>query len=114
MYIIIGLDAAVLCMGGAMPIRTFLGSDASFGPDDLKAMGEAFSTALVKLGLNARNDPMVEMVGRRIIRAMLDGERDPVRLFEIGVEGTGPPTAQASDRQTDTKRNEQSGGRGAA
>jgi hypothetical protein len=104
----------VLCMGGAMPIRIFLGSDASVGPDDLKVMGEAFSSALSKLGLSAGNDPMVEMVGRRIIRAMLDGERDPVRLFEIGVEGTDPPTAQASDRQTDTKRNEQGGGRGAA
>ena len=85
-----------------MPIRMFLRSDAFVGPDDLKVMGEAFSSALSKLGLSAGNDPMVEMVGRRIIRAMLDGERDPVRLFEIGVEGTGPPTAQASDRQTDT------------
>ena len=63
-----------------MPIRAFVGSDASFALDDLKAMGDAFSSSLAKLGLNDMNDPMVEMLARRIIRAALDGERDPLRL----------------------------------
>lgn len=70
-----------------MPIRLYLGTDSSFGAEDLTAMGEAFSTALNKLGLNDRNDPMVEIVARRIIRAAIAGERNPTKLAEIGSDG---------------------------
>ena len=76
-----------------MPIRQFFGKDVAFGPDDLKAMGEALSCALVKLRLYDRNDRLVELVARRIIRAALQGERDPVKLCEIAVDGSGDATA---------------------
>ena len=75
-----------------MPIRHFLGKDVSFGPEDLKAMGEAFNHALTELHLNDRNDAMVELVARRIIRAALSGERDPAKLCEIALDG-GDATA---------------------
>jgi hypothetical protein len=78
-----------------MPIRMFLGSEPSFASDDLKVIGEAFSRALNKVGLNAGDNPMVEMIARRIIRAALNGERDPVRLCEIGVGPSDEVTAQA-------------------
>jgi hypothetical protein len=70
-----------------MPIRELLGRDGAFGPDDLKVMGTAFSAALNKLGLIDRNDPMVEMVARRIVRAALAGERNVFTLTEIGAGG---------------------------
>jgi len=70
-----------------MPIREFLHDNRLFVPDDLKVMGDALTAALAKLGLNDRKDPMVEMVARRIIRAAMDGERDPIRLTEIGAGG---------------------------
>jgi hypothetical protein len=70
-----------------VPIREFLGDNQAFGPDDLKAMGNAFSAALTKLGLRDLKDPMTEMVARRIIRAALAGERDPIRLTEIAAGG---------------------------
>ena len=76
-----------------MPIRQFFGSDVAFGPDDLKAMGEAFSCALTKLRLYDRKDPIVELVARRIVRAALAGERDPIKLCEIAVEGSDDATA---------------------
>lgn len=75
-----------------MPIRQFLGKDVSFGPDDLKAMSEAFTQALAELRLYDRQDAMVEMVARRIVRAALSGERDPVKLCEIALDG-GDATA---------------------
>ena len=75
-----------------MPIRHFLGKDASFGPDDLKVMGEAFTQALSELRLYDRKDAMVEMVARRIVRAALSGERDPAKLCEIALDG-GDATA---------------------
>jgi hypothetical protein len=77
--------------GELMPIRSFLGNEDSFTPDDLKVIGEAFSAALTKLGLHDRNDALVEQVARRIIRAALAGERDLIRLTEIGAGGREPP-----------------------
>jgi hypothetical protein len=68
-------------------IHRYLGADSSFGPEDLKGIGEALSAALNKLGLNDRNDPMVEIVARRIIRAAMAGERDLAKLTEIGTNG---------------------------
>jgi hypothetical protein len=50
-------------------------------------MGEAFSGALAKLGLYDRNDALVEEVARRIMRAALAGERNLIRLTEIGAGG---------------------------
>jgi hypothetical protein len=70
-----------------MPIRTFIGASGAFGPDDLKVMMEAFSAALTKLGLHDLKDPMTEIVARRIIRAALNGERNPIRLTEFGTGG---------------------------
>jgi len=68
-----------------MPIRQFLGTGEVLQPDDLTIMNLAYSAALTKLGLTDRRDPLVEIVGRRIVNAVLDGERDPTRLTEIGV-----------------------------
>jgi hypothetical protein len=73
--------------GRVVPIRQYLGADGWFGPEDVNGIGEAFSAALNKLGLNDRSDPMVEMVARRIIRAAMAGERNPTKLIEIGVGG---------------------------
>ena len=70
-----------------MPIRRYLGADSPFAAEDLKLIGQAFSAALDKLGLNDRSDPMVEMVARRIIRAAMRGERDPIKLSQIGADG---------------------------
>jgi hypothetical protein len=70
-----------------VPIREFLETDSPFGPEDLRGIGEAFSAALTELGLQDRSDPMVEMVARRIIRAAMVGERNPVKLTEIGTGG---------------------------
>jgi hypothetical protein len=70
-----------------MPIRQFLGRDTAFQPEEFHAMGQAFSAALHKLGLNDLKDPMTEIVARRIIRAAMAGERDPIKLSEIGAGG---------------------------
>jgi hypothetical protein len=70
-----------------VPIRQYLGTDSSFGPGDLKEIGQAFSAALNKLGLQDRSDPMVEIVARRIIRAAMAGERNPEKLTEVGIAG---------------------------
>jgi hypothetical protein len=72
-----------------VPIRQFLGDNRAFDSEVLNAMGAAFSAALNKVGLSDLKDPMTEMVARRIIRAALRGEQDPVKLCEIGIDGSG-------------------------
>jgi hypothetical protein len=66
-----------------MPIRQFLGTQPLI-PEELDAMNKAFSAALKKLGLHDLKDPMTTIVAHRIIDAVLAGERDPIRLSEIG------------------------------
>jgi hypothetical protein len=73
-----------------MPIRGFLADHSSFDPEDLRVMGEAFAAALARLGLYDRDDALVEAVARRVIRARLNGERDLIRLTEIGAGGREP------------------------
>jgi hypothetical protein len=70
-------------MGATMPIRQYLCDNRSFSPEDLDVMGKA----LMRLGLNDHRDAMVEMVARRITRAALAGERNPIKLSEIGAGG---------------------------
>jgi hypothetical protein len=70
-----------------MIIENFLDDTGSFAPADLNVMSDAFSAALAKLGLCDRQDAMVEMVACRIVRAAFAGERDPIRLTEVGVGG---------------------------
>jgi hypothetical protein len=70
-----------------VPIRQYLATEGSFGPDDLKGIGDAFSAALHKLDLKDRSDPMVEIVARRIIRAAMAGERNIITLTQIGTAG---------------------------
>jgi hypothetical protein len=67
-----------------VPIRQYLSDNRSFEPHDVEAMNEALAAALAKLGLKDRNDALVEMVARRIVLAALAGERDPIKLTEIG------------------------------
>jgi hypothetical protein len=73
----------------ALPIRQQLADNRSFGPEDLDAMERALAAALAKLGLNDRSDPRAEIVARRIVRAALNGERSPITLCEIAVDGAG-------------------------
>jgi len=69
-----------------MPIRQFLGTKPLI-PEELDAMNKAFSAALKKLWIWDLKDPVAETVARRIVDAVLAGERDPIRLTEIGAGG---------------------------
>jgi hypothetical protein len=67
-----------------VPIRAFIG-DASFTPEQVEAMSEAFTAALVELGLD-RQEPLAEMIAKKIIEIARLGERDPKRLCELAVK----------------------------
>jgi hypothetical protein len=68
-----------------MPVRAFIG-DASFTPEGMMALNEAFNSALAELNLADRRDPRAEMVAKKIIEIARLGERDPKRLCELALK----------------------------
>ena len=68
-----------------MPIRPFIG-DASFTPEQVMALNDAFNSALAELNLTDRQDPLAEIVAKKIIEIARGGERDPERLRELALK----------------------------
>ena len=62
-----------------VPISALL-QEGVFSPDDITALTTAFEDSLSALGLVDRNDPVVTMVAKRIIKMARLGERNPIRL----------------------------------
>jgi hypothetical protein len=68
-----------------VPIRAFIG-DASFNPEAIAALNEAFSAALAELRLTDRTDPLAEIVAKKVIEVARLGERDPKRLCQLALK----------------------------
>jgi len=62
-----------------MPIRRLLEQE-SLDPEAVRTLVAAFEGALTELRLVDRNDPVVDLVGKRIIQFAQEGERDPAKL----------------------------------
>ena len=76
-----------------MPKGRFIG-EASFSPEDVYAMATAFDGVLTDLGLVDRNDPLAQIVAKKIIEIARLGERDPDRICELAlkdIRGLIPP-----------------------
>jgi hypothetical protein len=67
-----------------MPIRPLLEADSgAFGPEEIRAITNAFEAALGSLGLVNPSDPMVMIVAKTTLALAKQGERDPLRLSEL-------------------------------
>ena len=64
-------------------------ANGAFGPDEIKAMTEAYERALADLRLNDRDDPITELIVKAIINVTATGERDPVRIKERAINALG-------------------------
>jgi len=65
-----------------MPIYDILKGGA-FEPKLIEAMGQAFEAVCSGLELTKRDDPLRDLVARKIIECAQRGEHDPVRLARI-------------------------------
>jgi hypothetical protein len=79
---------AVASAGATMPINRLL-KDTPFGPDQIKVLNEAYDTALRSLYLVDRNDPMTEIVARKVIELGQSGLRDPAQIAALAVNALG-------------------------
>jgi hypothetical protein len=61
---------------------------AAFGPDQIRAMTDAYENALRIFGL-ARTDPLTESVAKKVIEVALTGERNTQRLAALVIDQLG-------------------------
>ena len=71
--------------GCAVPVDRLV-TTGTFGPEQVAALGGVFEAVLRALGLIDRQDPLTEMVARKVIELAQTGERDPVRLKQLTLE----------------------------
>lgn len=64
-----------------------------FGPDEITRLVTAYEQTLKALGLTDRNDPITELVARKIIEISQTGVRDPQLLARRAIEDLGAPPA---------------------
>ncbi len=69
-----------------MVIYRLLPKNASFGPEELSKLGAAYEQKLEALGLTDRNDPMTELVARKLLAIHETGVREPDGLSQRAVE----------------------------
>jgi hypothetical protein len=70
--------------------------EASFGPDEIGQMTAAYEEALRILGLIDRNDPITEILAKKIIEIARTGERNPSHICTMAIHALGWNTDQSS------------------
>ena len=73
---------------GAMPINRLL-AGSKLGPDEIKRLNAAYSYALRSLSLVDRNDPLCEVIARKIIEVGTAGDSDPRQIADRAVKTLG-------------------------
>jgi hypothetical protein len=63
--------------------------ECAFEPDAVICMARAYESALLALRLTDRQDPLTEIVAKKIIEIAETGERDPDRLRDRALEEIG-------------------------
>ena len=57
----------------------------SLGPEDIEGLVAAYEQALIALGIEDRNDPMAELVAKKVFEIRQMGVRDPAKICSIAV-----------------------------
>jgi hypothetical protein len=71
-----------------MPINRLL-RDSKRDPKEIELLNQAFDQALRGLGLVDRNDPVCDIVARKIIEIADSGVHDPQKIAEATVKQLG-------------------------
>jgi hypothetical protein len=71
-----------------MAIYRFL-QNVPLGPDEIANLVSAYERTLKKLGLVDRNDPVAELVAKKIIEIAQRGVRDPRQIAELAMKELG-------------------------
>jgi len=83
-----------------MPIYALLRNQGVFTPEEIIVLGNVFEDVLQTLGLVDRNDPLAEMIAKKVVEFATAGIREPDRLKAVTIQAfvhrqlpTGPRRA---------------------
>jgi hypothetical protein len=71
-----------------MPIYRLL-QNMPMGPDEIARLTTAYEETLRTIGIVDRNDPITEMIARKIIEIGQRGVRDPAQLSKLTIKEMG-------------------------
>jgi len=71
-----------------MPIYRLL-QNSPFGPEEISMLADAYNEAMKKLGLVDRNDPVAEIVAKKVIELGQRGIRESKQLSDLAVKELG-------------------------
>ncbi len=67
-----------------------------FGPGEIEAMTKAYEATLAELRLVDRNDPITELIARKIVNVTATGERTPQVIKDRALAALGIRKAAAA------------------
>jgi hypothetical protein len=73
-----------------MPINRLL-KDSKLGPEEVERLNLAYAYALRQLNLVDRNDPVAEIVARKVIEVGAMGFSDPKEISQTAIKKLGVP-----------------------
>ena len=71
-----------------MPIYRLL-QNLPMGSSEISRLTTAYEKTLHTIGLVDRNDPLAEMIAKKIIEIAQTGMRDPAKLSELAIKELG-------------------------
>jgi hypothetical protein len=71
-----------------MAIRRLIAA-GSYGPDEIRAMTDAYDIALIVLRLNDKDDPITELLAKSIAAIVATGERKPGEIATKAIDALG-------------------------
>jgi hypothetical protein len=79
-----------------MPINRFL-DKSKLQPEQVEILNKAFELALFSLGVD-RNDPMVDILAKKIIEIVTTGVHDPREIADTAIRQLGARAARYRGR----------------
>jgi hypothetical protein len=59
------------------------------GPEEITRLGTAYEVTLVALRLKDRNDPLTELIAKKIIEIGQTGVKEPAQISALAIKGLG-------------------------
>jgi hypothetical protein len=75
-------------LGLAMPINRLL-KGRGLGPEEVERLNRAYTDALASLHLVDRNDPIVDIIAKKIIEVGATGISDPEQISKTAIKQLG-------------------------
>ncbi len=75
--------------GTEMPINRLLNGSSALGSAEVERRNRAYTYALRSLQLVDRNDPIVDIVARKIIEVGATGVSDPEQISKLAIKQLG-------------------------